>query len=160
MQTEASGVRAQKRNFCDVTIQLAIPKGMQLEFTSVEYRGFMDLQSADSWGYVNSKAYFLGGWVILQPGNIRWISTDQSAPVQRFWQQGPLTNDFYWNGAFDGKQVQRVTSTCDGRAIVRVKSEIISAMGAGGGSSMVTMDSADGAFSQTYRILLKPCDSK
>ncbi len=159
MDTVTAGQRTEKRKTCDVTIQLGIPKGMQLEFAAVEYRGFMALENANSWGYLNSRAYFMNGLVVL-PDGMNWKSTDQSAPVLRFFKPGPINDGFFWRADYDGKAA-RLISTCDGKAIVRVRSEIISSIGGDGdGSSMVTMDSADGAFSQTYRIVMKPCEFK
>lgn len=158
MQTEASGPRKEQRRQCNVEINFTIPVGKMLEFSAIEYRGFMSLDGSGAWGYVNNRAYFLDGYVI-PPGRSRQISNDKTSPILRFFQQGPLADEFYWRADFNG-QTQRIISPCNGVAKVRVKTEIISSNGPEGGTSLVNLDSADGTFSQLYKVMLKPCEKK
>ena len=158
MQTQADGPRKEARKVCDVVLNFEIPKGLQLEFTAVEYRGFMGLDGAGAWGYVNSRAYFVNGYKVI-PGGRPQLTTDLTAPILRFFQQGPLFEEFTWRADYNGR-LQRVISACQGSAQAKIKTEIISSNGPEGGSSSVNLDSVDGSFSQEYKIALKPCETK
>ena len=155
MDTKAAGSRKEQRKQCDTTITLQIPAGQQLEFNFVRYNGFMGLENSSSWGYVNSRAYFLDGTVQF-PGMTPQKSTDLSAPILRFFQPGPREENFTWTGEYKGTY-PRIVSPCNGRAVVRVRAEVITSIGPEGGSGMTTLDTADGVFSQTYKMTLRAC---
>ena len=118
----------------------------------------MGLDGAGAWGYVNSRAYFVNGYKVI-PGGRPQLTTDTTAPILRFFQQGPLFEEFTWRADYNGK-LQRVISPCQGSAQAKIKTEIISSNGPEGGISDVNLDSVDGSFSQEYKIALKPCETK
>lgn len=157
MTTSASGIRVTGRKNCDAFITLTFPRGKMLELEAVEYRGFLSLDGPGAWGYVSSKAYFLNGKVVT-PEGLRMISTDMSAPIYRFFRQGPLEQNFEWNSSdFKGRS-GRAMSPCLGETTVKVLTEVMASNGPEGGKGVVSLDTADGTFSQKYRMILKNCE--
>jgi hypothetical protein len=158
-----NGVSAGNRE-CIVDIDIRIPVGMQLELTSVDYRGFVDLPNDQSYATINSMPYFIGGTVDSAFGR---MAGSQLIGGTSFIKRGPLTDSVFWQANYAGQSIRgngfvsgKNISACRGQANLRIKTQTSTHTFDPSIVASLYLDSADAAFSAQYGLTLKPCDAE
>lgn len=147
---------------CLSRIDLQIPAGMQLELRSVDYRGFVSLDTEDVHSQVRSNVCFSGGSV--EDPSLRNRQSGCAAPGgfgTNF--RGPIAEEFfiksgvYGDRAGHSREIRNI-SRCNGIAKLRIRTTVGLNNQSDSASGLLTLDSADLQFSQKYELFLAPCD--
>ena len=157
MQVQANQDTPLEVKKCYVDIDFAIPPNTQLEFVKVQYRGFMELLDAGTYGSLNNHHYFLNGATVY-PNNTRQPGGTQIGGTL-FSKYGPTSEEVFWEASFkvgDG-QIKSI-SRCNGNPKLRIDTKMTINRFETGLGGLVGLDSADGDLLTTYEVTLKPCD--
>lgn len=157
MSAEASPEQAVAQKKCYVDIDFAIPPNTQLEFVKIQYRGFMGLFDAQTFGMIKSHHYFLNGTTEF-PGGQRQPGGLLAGGI-KYTGYGPVNNDVFWEAAFrSGDSNIKSISRCVGSAKLRIDTEILVNRFDEGAGGIVALDTADGQLETVYQVALRPCD--
>lgn len=144
----AEAGRAQKHDdmICAIVIPIEIPKGVQMEITRVDYRGFVGLPEA-SRGVIRSVV------------NFRGRGGDRDRLTLHYQFLGPLMDNYELSTDTlddDGPRDQTELSPCGGSAQLRIRNEL-KLVSRGGESASMTLDSVDGSSNAIYYVNWRQC---
>jgi len=142
--TAQVGVGARSFDFrknCDLNLLVHAPSGFSYVIASAEYRGFASL-AAGAPGLVRGTLFFQG---------------QSPRPFAELRLSGPFENDWAFIDSFD---TTGTLSSCGAQRNLNIRTEVQVNAGTSDPTtttSLVTMDSTDGAITQTYRFRWQRC---
>jgi hypothetical protein len=135
------GIAAEEaRKDCKLHFKLKTPKGWSYSIENVDFRGFAFLDEGVSASLESS--YHLSGEGPMRTDAVEFL--------------GPYADDYSHRDAFPDAML---SSRCGGGKNVQITTRLrMSSTGAPAAPGMLTVDSVDGTFSQTYRLSWKRCN--
>ena len=139
---ETSPDTKQRRDLmtCNAVIPIDIPKGMQMEITRVDFRGFVGLPGG-------SRANLHSVFNFLNRGR------DGSRMNMRFQFAGPVMDNY----EISSDVLETEVSPCGGPVRLRVVNQLKVVSRAKGQAATATIDSIDGASNAVYYVNWRAC---
>jgi hypothetical protein len=130
---------SESRKGCDVEFDFQVPAGWQFSLSSVEYRGYANLDAGLK-GTIMSQYRFAGGGAAQRPF--------------RMQLDGPVSEDYVKRDVLEARGFG--WSVCGARRGLSIRSDV-RIFGNRNQSGLLTVDTIDGEFKQTYRLNWRRC---